>query len=83
MEQVFASVGHYNDYDKFGMFYNSLELYNVTKDKRLRDTQNLNSINTDSNHAWFASFTDYLVTNDKGMAAKAYIAYKYFGINTK
>lgn len=83
MEQVFTSVGNYNDYDKFGMFYNSLELYNVTKDKRLRDTQNLNSINTDSNHAWFASFTDYLVTDDKGMAAKAYIAYKYFNINTK
>lgn len=83
MEQVFNSVEHYNDYDKFGMFYNSLELYNVTKDKRLRDTQNLNSINTDANHAWFASFTDYLVTHDKGMAAKAYITYKYFKIDTK
>ncbi|CAD0219595.1 protein of unknown function [Chryseobacterium sp. JV274] len=27
MEQVFNSVEHYNDYDKFETFYNSLEPY--------------------------------------------------------
>lgn len=45
MKQVFNNVEHYNDYDKFGIFYNSLELYNVMKDKQLRGILNLDSIN--------------------------------------
>lgn len=83
METVFANNTAYNEYEKFGLFFNSLELYNVTKDKPLRKTQNLQSITTDANHAWYASFSDFLVTDDKGMLAKTYITYKYFGIKTE
>lgn len=83
MSKVFQNIEHYNDYDRFLMFFNSLELYNVTKDKPLRKTQSLGSINTDANHAWYASFSDFLITDDKGLAVKAYLTYKFFNIKTK
>ena len=82
MKQTFASVKDYNEYDKFVLFFNSLELHNVTKDKPLRKSQALESIHTDANHAWYASFSDVLVTDDKGLATKAYITYKFFEIRT-
>lgn len=83
MKQTFDAVKDYNEYDKFVLFFNSLELHNVTKDKPLRKSQALESIHTDANHAWYASFSDVLVTDDKGLAAKAYITYKFFEIQTK
>lgn len=83
METVFANNTTYNEHDKFVLFFNLLEMYNVTKDKPLRKSQNLQSITTDANHAWFASFSDFLVTDDKGFRAKTYITYKYFGIKTE
>ncbi|MCW2462410.1 hypothetical protein HNP45_000467 [Elizabethkingia anophelis] len=83
MSKVFENGNNYDDYDKFILFFNSLELYNVTRDKPLRKTQSLGSINTDANHAWYASFSDFLITDDKGLAVKAYIVYKFFKINTK
>ena len=82
MGDLFNEVDHYNDYDKFVMFFNSLELHNVTKDKPLRKSQSLGSINTDANHAWYASFSDFLITDDKGLIGKAYICYKFFNIKT-
>jgi hypothetical protein len=83
MKQTFEAVKDYNEYDKFVLFFNSLELHNVTKDKPLRKSQALESIHTDANHAWYASFSDVLVTDDKGLATKAYITYKFFEIRTK
>ncbi|MCT3674386.1 hypothetical protein HZQ94_14445 [Elizabethkingia anophelis] len=83
ISNIFENVNNYNDYDKFVLFFNSLELYNITKDKPLRKTQSLGSINTDANHAWYASFSDFLITDDKGLAVKAYITYKFFKIDTR
>ena len=82
MKQTFEAVKNYNEYDKFVLFFNSLELHNVTKDKPLRKSQALGSIHTDANHAWYASFSDFLVTDDKGLATKAYITYRFFEIRT-
>jgi len=82
MNDLFTAVEHYNEYEKFIIFFNSLELHNVTKDKALRKSQSLGSINTDANHAWYASFSDFLITDDKGLIAKAYICYKSFSIKT-
>lgn len=83
MGDLFNAVDHYNDYDKFIMFFNSLELHNVTRDKPLRKSQSLGSISTDANHAWYASFSDFLITDDKGLIAKAYICYQFFNIKTR
>lgn len=83
METTFNAVPNYTEYDKFLIFFNSLDVHNITKDKRLRDTQSLSSTHTDANHAWYASYSDFLVTDDKGLQVKAYITYKYFGIKTE
>ncbi|KYH07808.1 hypothetical protein A1704_03845 [Chryseobacterium cucumeris] len=83
MNKIFDNIDSYNDYDKFIFFFNSLELYNITKDKPLRKTQSLNSITIDANHAWYASFSDFLITEDKGLSTKAYITYKFFNIRTR
>lgn len=83
MENIFNAVDGYNDYDKFKLFFGSLDTFNITKDKPLRKTQALSSNLTDADHAWYASFSDFLVTNDKGLAMKAHIAYNYFNIKTK
>lgn len=74
-----------NYYDSFILYYNLLELLNVTKEKSGGKTKkfNLSSLNTDANHAYYASMSDYLVTDDKGLQVKAFLAYKYFNIPTK
>lgn len=83
MQQLFDSVPNYNDYDKFILFFSCLEGYNVTKDKPLRKSQGFDSIHTDANHSWYASFSDFLISDDKGLRAKAYITYKFFNIKTE
>lgn len=74
-----------NYYDSFILYYNLLELLNVTKEKSGGKTKkfNLNSLNTDANHAYYASMSDYLVTDDKGLQVKAFLTYKHFNIPTK
>ncbi len=83
MQQLFDSVPNDNEYDKFILFFSCLEGYNITKDKPLRKSQGYYSIHTDANHAWYASFSDFLVSDDKGLRAKAYITYKFFNIETE
>lgn len=83
MENQFNAVRGYNDYDKFCLFFSSLDIFNITKDKPLRKTQAFANTTIDSDHAWYGSFSDFLVTNDKGLIVKSYITYKYFGIHTE
>lgn len=85
MEKSFNINNNYSDYDKFLLYYSCLELYNITKETSSGKSKSFNfkSLQNDAKHAWYASFSDYLVTDDKGLQAKAYISYKYFKINTK
>ncbi len=84
MEKVFKINSNYTDYDKFLLYYCSLELYNVTKEKSSGKTKSFNfrSLQNDAKHAWYASFSDYLVSDDRGLLMKAHIAYRYFKIPT-
>lgn len=76
-----------NLYDKFILYYSNLEMLNITKEttgKKAKPKKfNFKSLNTDAQHAWYASFSDYLVTDDKGLQIKAYLTYKYFNIPAK
>lgn len=74
-----------SNYDSFILYYNLLELLNVTREKSGGKTKkfNLNSLNADANHAYYASMSDYLVTDDKGLQVKAFLVYRYFNIPTK
>lgn len=74
-----------NFYDRFNKAYTMLELYNVTREKKGKSLKkfSMESLNTDAAHAWYASFSDYLVTDDKGLQIKATIIYQLFNIPTK
>lgn len=75
-----------NDYQlKFSYLYSLLELYNITQERTKSGLKKftLSSLTTDASHAYFGSFCDYLVSNDKGMQVKANIVYQLLGIQTK
>lgn len=85
IEKAYEVNTSYTDYDKFLLYYSSLELYNVTKEKSSGKTKSFNfrSLQNDAKHAWYASFSDYLISDDRGLLMKAYISYRYFKIPTK
>lgn len=83
MMEMIINEQNYNFYNQFILYFLSLETLNITKDKSLRKTPDLLNISTDAEHSWFASFSDYFVTEDKGLIKKAEILYNHFGINTK
>ena len=70
---------------KFSHAYTLLELYNITQERTKKGLKkfNLTSLSTDASHAYFGSFCDYLVSDDKGMQVKANIVYQLFGFKTK
>lgn len=72
-------------YLRFSYAYSMLEMFNITQERqggRLKKFT-YDSLNIDALHAYFASFCDYLVTDDKGLQVKAHIVYQLFGFQTK
>ncbi len=74
-----------NFYQRFSHAYMMLEIYNITQERTSKGIKQftLESLNTDALHAWYGSFSDYLVTNDKGLQVKASIVYQLLGLPTK
>lgn len=72
-------------YQRFNYGYNMLETYNITQERKGKAIKkfNMQSMNTDALHAWYASFSDYLVTDDKGLQVKASIVYRLLGLPVK
>lgn len=72
-------------YQKFNYAYTLLETYNVTQERKKKGLKqfNMQSLNTDAHHAWFGSFNDYLITDDKGLQIKANIVYQLLKLPTK
>ena len=74
-------------YLRFSYTYTGLEILNITREKKSggRGTKkfNFDSLHTDGLHAYYGSFCDYLVTDDKGLQVKANIVYQLFGFRTK
>ncbi len=73
-------------YLRFSYAYSMLEIYNITQERKSGGGLkkfDYDSLNTDALHAYFASFCDYLVTDDKGLQVKANIMYQLFGFSTK
>ncbi len=67
-------------YYKFNYAYTLLEIFGVDREQKKFTYKNLYN---DACHAYYASYSDFLITNDKGLQAKAYILYSIFGIKTK
>lgn len=74
-----------NDYQRFNYAYTMLETYNITQERKRSGLKkfDLQSLNNDAHHAWYASFSDYLVTDDKGLQVKANIVYQLVKFPTK
>jgi len=71
---------------KFSYAYSALEIFNVTKEKKRGGGVkkfDFDSLHIDGMHAYYASYCDYLVTDDKGLQVKAHILYNLFGFRTK
>jgi len=86
MIEAMLTANQKNDlYQRFSYAYNLLEIYNITQERNSKGLKkfNLHSLNTDALHAWFASFSDYFVTDDKGLQVKASIVYQLLGLPTK
>ena len=62
--------------------YMLLEMHPLFHDKLSKNKNNLGNILRDSNHLFFASKADYLLSEDKHFREKAKFIYKVYGINT-
>lgn len=63
--------------------YMLLEIHPIFHDKISKYKNNLKNIKRDSNHLFFASKADYLISEDKHFREKARFIYKVYDIKTK
>lgn len=74
-------------YTNFINTYVGLETFGVTEEKtgkkRKVKANSYMDLYHDAAHAFFASFTDYFITDDKGVQVKSFITYKLLGIKTQ
>ena len=85
-EFVLRGFGNKNKVDDFQFFiaaYNMLDLIGYKSDKLPKASNAMNSVNTDAQHAYFAAFCDYLITQDSHLTSKARALYHEFNISTK
>lgn len=85
-EFVLSGFGDKNKADSFTHFiaaYNMLDMIGYKSDKLPKSSNAMNSVNTDAEHAYYAAFCDYFVTQDKHLSSKAAALYNEYGISTK
>lgn len=70
---------------RFNYAYTLLEIFNITQERSGNRAKKFTywSLTKDSEHGYFASMCDYLVSDDKGLQVKAHIVYSLFGISTR
>ena len=79
----FGNKDKVSDFEFFIAAYSLLDMIGYKSDKLPKSTNAMNSVNTDAQHAYYAAFCDYLVTQDSHLASKARALYSEFGISTK
>jgi len=85
VEIVNTGTSKEDTYNRFINFYTHLEFLGVTTERvgGKRKKNSLLEIQRDAAHAYFASMTDYFVSDDQGLLKKSFITYRMFGINTE
>ena len=70
---------------RIGYLYVLLETYGITQERVGKKVKknSMSDLFKDAHHVYYASFTDYLVTEDKGMQLKAHIIYELLNFSTK
>lgn len=84
-EQQLAGNKKDSFFDLFKSHFINLEFFGVTTERKKNNLKEFtfNNLNVDSSHAYYASFSDYFITNDNGLRLKSMILYKYFNIPTR
>ena len=85
-DYVLMGFGDKKNVDDFKFFmaaYSILDLIGYKSDKLPKSSNAMNSVNTDAQHAYYAAFCDYFITQDTRLSSKALALYNEFGISTK
>ncbi len=72
-----------DDYHLFIAAFGVLDWIGYKSEKLPKASNAMNSVTTDAQHAYFASFCDYLITQDSHLSSKAQVLYHEFKISTK
>jgi hypothetical protein len=87
VDLTIADADKNDKYTRFINTYTNLEFFGVTLEKEGTTKKNKKNsfwdIHRDATHAYYASYADYLVSEDKGMLTKAFITYKLLNIDTQ
>lgn len=86
-EFVLSGFGNRQDKVDTFMFFHSayylLDMIGYKSDKLPKSFSAMNSVNTDAQHAFYAAYCDYFITQDTHLASKARALYHEFRISTK
>ncbi|WP_367388570.1 hypothetical protein [Lewinella sp. LCG006] len=87
LQMVEASFGERDvppsRFEVFTTSYMMLDLIGYKPDKLPKKTDNLQNIQADAEHAFYAAHCDFFVAGDKKLMRKAEVLYEKFGITTK
>ena len=79
----FGDKKNVDDFKFFMAAYSLLDMIGYKSDKLPKSSNAMNSVNTDAQHAYYAAFCDYFITQDTHLTSKALALYEGFGISTK
>lgn len=79
----FGDKKNVDDYKFFMAAYSILDMIGYKSDKLHKSSNAMNSVNTDAQHAYYAAFCDYFITQDAHLTSKALALYEEFGISTR
>lgn len=79
----FAKRKNISDYEVFVAAYTTLDLLGYHSDKLSKPGSTINSLLSDAQHAFMASYCDCFITEDRRLACKAKALYNELGIETR
>lgn len=82
VKMPFGKKRSVSEYECFISAYTMLDLLGYRSDKLSKPRSTINSILSDAQHAYLASFCDCFITEDRRLASKAKALYHEFGIDT-
>jgi hypothetical protein len=87
VEEMTPQADRNDRYTNFINTYVQLDFFGITEERsgskqKLKKNSHMD-LNKDAMHVFFASHTDYFVTDDIGVQTKAFILYRLFNVNTQ
>lgn len=79
----FGNKEKVDDFQFFMAAYTMLDMIGYKSDKLPKASNAMESVSTDAQHAYFAAYCDYMITQDSHLASKAKALYHEFKISTK